>query len=59
MILVEFCWCMGLPTKVTLDGEQLLIEKRELVLPGNSAALSRFKGTDPKIISNINKCIVL
>lgn len=59
MIQVEFCWCLNYPIEIVLDGEKISVEKRKIVLPGDSAALSRFKGTDTKLISNINKCTVL
>lgn len=56
---ISFCWLTELPLKVILDGKEHIYNKREMIVQGKnvSEVLSRLKGTDMKLISNINSVL--
>lgn len=56
---ISFCWLTELPIKVMLDGNEHAYNKREIIVQGKnvSEVLSRLKGTDMKLISNINSVL--
>lgn len=56
---ITFCWLTELPLKITLDGKEHTYNKREVIVQGKdvSDVLSKLKGTDVKLISNINSVL--
>lgn len=54
---VEFCWATQLPNMIVFDGQEVTLTSNTILLKGSSQInmLDRMKGTDPKLVSCINK----
>jgi len=56
---IVFCWATPTPIPITYKGDDLLIDCKYFIVYANSQrnVIEDLKGTDSKIISNINKII--